>query len=268
MPRTVKSTLWRVLLSTMQARFIHLTMRLPRGQVLRHDRIVGCLSGGASDTFNTVAGLPDYFEDVEAITALYHHYDWPASWWLPSGAGESIRVWLMQCGWRLAEGETAMVRHMDGSLPTVSSDHERLTVETACCAEDMATFGRVMGCIFEEDAPEEALEVARLYAAMAYPEPTDDCLQLLLGYLDGFPVATASLFVTSEAAVICDIATRPSFRRRGIATAMFGAALTRVHDTGVPWCTLQASADARPLYARQGFMTLGCLETWSLAERA
>lgn len=264
MSHSVLHSLWPVLLEAMEARFCHLTERLPSGRCFRHDAVLSCLSGWASDTFNTVSGIPSTFEDVASITALYRHYRWPASWWLPEQASADVRRWLAQQGWQYAESDMAMAREMSG-LPVMSQRPGFWVYEVATTA-DIQLFGSIMSTIFERDAPVEAAEVREVYSAMCPPEQGQTHWQLLIGVERDKPVATASLFIRDGIASINDIATHPAYRRQGIGTAMFEATLQRIHESGAAWCVLQASEAGQSLYARQGFSALGMIDTWNLSE--
>lgn len=264
MSRSVLHSLWPTLIEAMDARFSYLTDRLPAGRIFRHDGTLSCLSGWASDTFNTVLGVPSCFEDVDAITALYRYHCWPASWWLPADASDSIRSWLSQNGWECVESDMAMVREMDG-LP-VMFQRPNFSVHEVTSKEDMRLFGSVLSMIFEREAPEEAAEVREVYSAMQPPEKSQRHWQLLIGFDRGTPVSTASLFIKDGIASIGDIATHPAYRRCGFGTAMFEAALQRIHDYGATWCVLFASEDGQSLYARQGFNAVGSIDTWNISE--
>lgn len=257
-------SLWPVLLDTMNARFCYLTERLPSGRCLRDSGVIGCLSGWASDTFNTVSGVPCALEDVTSITALYRHYRWPASWWLPAQAPDNVWHWLMQQGWQYAESDTAMVREMS-DLPVISP-RRGFRVHEVTSAADIQLFGRIISTIFERDAPVEALEVREVYSAMSPPAPGQTHWQLLIGVEKGLPVATASLFVRDGIASINDLATHPAYRRQGIGTAMFEATLQRIYNSGAAWCVLQASEEGQALYSRYGFNMMGAFHVWGLHE--
>ena len=259
-------SLWPALLDTMSARFCHLTERLPLGRCLKNGEITRCWSGWASDTFNTVLGVPSAVEEVAAITGLYRYYRWPASWWLPELAPDDVRHWLMQHGWQYAESDTAMVREMS-DLP-VMPVRCGFRVHEVTTTADMQLFGSIISTIFEHDAPVEAREVREVYSAMRPPAPEQTYWQLLVGFEQDLPVATASLFIRDGIASINDIATHPAYRRQGIGTAMFGAVLQRIYDSGAAWCVLQASAEGEALYSRYGFNIMGAFDVWELHEIA
>jgi ribosomal protein S18 acetylase RimI-like enzyme len=74
-----------------------------------------------------------------------------------------------------------------------------------------------------------------------------------LGFLDGEPVATASLVTTGGAAGIYNVTTVEAARGRGIGAAMTVAAARHGASRGYTMATLQASTMGRPVYERLGF---------------
>ncbi|HET9074460.1 MAG TPA: GNAT family N-acetyltransferase [Solirubrobacteraceae bacterium] len=85
-------------------------------------------------------------------------------------------------------------------------------------------------------------------------------IEVLLGVLDGEPVATALLDVNPSGAGIINVATRAGARGRGIGSALTAAAAARAFARGAPLCQLLATPTGQPVYARLGFREL---ERWS-----
>lgn len=82
---------------------------------------------------------------------------------------------------------------------------------------------------------------------------TEPAVQLLLGYCDGQPAATAMLYKTSEVIGVHQVGVAQAFQGRGIGHAL----MLRVIELGRLWrgryITLQASAAGEGLYRRLGF---------------
>jgi GNAT superfamily N-acetyltransferase len=80
-----------------------------------------------------------------------------------------------------------------------------------------------------------------------------------VGYLDGTPVASASLFRCAGVAGIYNVATVPHARGRGIGTAIGREPLREARSEGTRLAVLQAPAEAFPIYVRQGFQQDGVI---------
>lgn len=75
-----------------------------------------------------------------------------------------------------------------------------------------------------------------------------------LGFLDGVPVATGSLFLGGGAAGIYNIHTKADLRGRGIGTALTTAAMNHARELGYASAVLLANPKSAVLYARLGFV--------------
>lgn len=86
-----------------------------------------------------------------------------------------------------------------------------------------------------------------------------------LGLVDGRAVGTAMTSCIDGVALIFNVATLPSHRRRGIGEAMTWCAVHHGIEAGCDLAFLQASPDGLPLYERMGFRHAEEMQTWSLA---
>jgi len=105
------------------------------------------------------------------------------------------------------------------------------------------------------DPPEESASLLRLESDLGVAE--SEPRTLLLGLLNGVPVATACLFVDGESAGIYNVGTLPEHRGRGIGAAMTRAALQIADDQDYPIATLLSTAQGLSLYRELGFEAVG-----------
>jgi GNAT superfamily N-acetyltransferase len=85
-----------------------------------------------------------------------------------------------------------------------------------------------------------------------------------LGLVEGRAVGTAMTCCIDGVALIFNVATHPSHRRRGIGEAMTWSAVDHGIEAGCDLAFLQATPDGRPLYERMGFEHVTEMATWSL----
>jgi ribosomal protein S18 acetylase RimI-like enzyme len=112
-------------------------------------------------------------------------------------------------GWVLDEEEPALA--LAPIPPQLPAPPDELKVEVVTNASGFETFRAV--------ARIGARWIPSLAAA------TDPAVALLVGYVDGAPVATARLGVFGAVADITSVTTVPELRRRGLGTAMTWAAI-------------------------------------------
>ena len=92
----------------------------------------------------------------------------------------------------------------------------------------------------------------------AYPEVilTDEQMKLLLGRVDGEPIATGNLFQQGDVAGVYVITVTEEFRRRGLGEAMTWAVLRTGREAGAAVGVLQSSSMGYSVYEQMGFETV------------
>ncbi len=123
-----------------------------------------------------------------------------------------------------------------------------LRVERLTDIAGLKAWAEVLGQGFGEGV-KEARWVASVYRQLGVADPW----RHYLGYLDGKPVATATVFLGAGVAGLYFVMTAPEARRRGIGAAITAAVLREARDSGSQYAVLGSSPAGRSVYARLGF---------------
>lgn len=179
---------------------------------------------------------------------------------LEQDAAPALQQALPGEGWHLEEQEPALVLMpipagpagpagpADAADPADPADPGGLRIEQVDTPAALETFLTV--------SQTARAHVPSLQAAM------DADVALLVGSLDGEPVATARLTRYGTVAEILGVVTRPAHRGRGLGTAMTRAAMAEAARRGCTALTLNASELGLRLYQRLGFAPAGCYLTY------
>ncbi len=122
-----------------------------------------------------------------------------------------------------------------------------LEIRQVTAAADIAAWGRTAASGFA--MPER---VARDFPAVFANLPAGG-LAFFLAFAAGRPVATASVFLGSDAAGAYFISTLDPARRRGVASALTRALIGHAHAAGYRLLVLEASPAGYEVYSRMGF---------------
>ncbi len=142
-----------------------------------------------------------------------------------------------------AAGGVAVAAADPASLPLGELRIDRV-VDDEMLAVWEATLGRGFG-----EGEKEARWVAEIYRREGYGDPW----RHYVGWLDGEPVATTTIFLAAGVAGVYFVMTVPEARRRGIGAAITHAALVEARDSGFEYGVLGSSAAGRSVYAGLGF---------------
>ena len=80
---------------------------------------------------------------------------------------------------------------------------------------------------------------------------------MLVGYVNGVPVSTATLVARDSEACVFNVGTLPENRKRGYGEAMTWAAIREGISLGCTSVFLQATEMGRSMYQHMGFAGLG-----------
>jgi GNAT superfamily N-acetyltransferase len=160
----------------------------------------------------------------------------------PADLGER----LLKAGFRYGGSEPGMavvVADLIESTKPAGLEIARVTDD-----QTLAIWADTLGRGFGE-GEKEAQWVAEVYRREGYGDPW----RHYLGWLDGEPVATATIFLAAGVAGVYFVMTVPEMRRRGIGAAITLAALQEARDSGFEYGVLGSSPAGRSVYAGLGF---------------
>jgi GNAT superfamily N-acetyltransferase len=170
-------------------------------------------------------------------------------------AAPAVDAALQDRGWRLDEEEPALVLT---PLPaTVPAPPSELVIRRVTDEAGLVDFFGISRA--------GRRWVPTLAAAL------DPDVAVLVGYLDGLPVATARVAcVTDEQVRVADITgvvTLPPYRRRGYGTAMTWAAVVEAARRACAAAVLNATPLGFPVYVKMGFVPVSTYRTYLPPER-
>lgn len=188
--------------------------------------------------------------EIEGVLAYFHRHGVPFTWWaLPSESQERLSEALRDAG--LAETE-----HVPGMALTLrgwdreGASLDDLKIKQVESTDDFHSFYQTLNAGDFQYPPDISREISRVLDL----RPTDSRFRAFLGYVDGVPVATSMRFLSDGAVGIYGISTIPSYRGRGIGTAMTAAAVRDgASQSRSDFAVLTATAMGLPIYERMGF---------------
>ena len=210
--------------------------------------------------FNQVLPVDDDVEAGAIVEAAAVADDAGLAWMLHlrDGVDDDLVPTVHACGLEEAEGYPAMVL---SALPEQVPDVPGLRVERI---RDVAGFER-----FADTAGSNAglnPQLVETFLGVGLIEEPD--VALLLGLLDGTPVATSISIRSGDVVGVYNVGTAEPARRRGVGWAMTAAAVLAGAETGATTATLQSSPMAQSMYAAHSFRTLFHYRLFRRAPRA
>lgn len=219
----------------------------PEGVVRRFGSIVAGATGTPIPSFNRVVVTEQPGrEDLGSAVAWMAERDVP--FWVTATDATRDAVRNLESAVDLvpADESPGMVRDSLDDLPPPESAAAITTVTgEPALGEFLAVF-------------ESAFGVPEKIGRQLVPPSllSDETIRVLIGRVDGEPVATGMLVRTGDVAGVYNIAVVESFRRRGIGEAMTWAVLRAGREAGCEVGVLQSSEMAVPLYRQMGFETV------------
>lgn len=168
------------------------------------------------------------------------------SWWLaPDLEVSPWRAHLLSAGFRYDDRTPGMAIDL-AALPALRSG--TLTVQQV---EDLPTLAEWVSTFVRGYGIPEAM--GRPFLSLLESLGAGLPLRHYLGFREGRPVATSTLFVGAGSAGIYNVSTIPEMRGQGIGSAMTLAPLHAARDLGYRVGVLQSSALGYSVYERLGF---------------
>jgi GNAT superfamily N-acetyltransferase len=211
-----------------------------------HDNLVLYRSGLQHRLLNGVLRLRG--QDVQAAAAEAERQlaGVPWRWWVGPDSDTHVSDALLKRGYERTGAMPIMSTRLDRPLaPDLPAG---LTIESPTGPEGTAKYVAAYASSFGMTSLQDGMVTAERNLR------TDlGVLIRLVGYLDRRPVASSATLISNGVAGLYWVATDPSYRGRGIGTALTVAAMNIAQDHGAQVCTLQASAMGAPVYRRLGF---------------
>ncbi|MCC7071658.1 MAG: GNAT family N-acetyltransferase [Deltaproteobacteria bacterium] len=228
---------------------------LARHRGNRRDEERGVWIDGASDELSTWTPLGPMSELPAGLPAVR-----PAPW----TAAHDVAV-LRERGYHAGSLVSYMERDRDASLARVDP---AATVEVARSEVALREFAAVQAAGFLSGADGDDAWWAALFTEMALKNRLDPTQTLYVARVGDLAAACTLVVRDSGVAGIYAVATRPQFRRRGLARVLLERAsddAASIH--GITRVILQATTGGEPeaYYARLGFTTRYQLAVWRQA---
>lgn len=214
------------------------------------DRAEWTIGGSPIDYHNAVVRASDADVVAESLVEMKKH-GVPGTW----HAGPSMRIdrtALTAAGFVPGGSEPGMaVRIQDLTAPLAVPG---LSITRVADDAGLAVWESTLGQGFGE-GEREARWVASTYRQLGYGDPW----RHYLGWLDGTPVATATVFLGAGVAGLYFVMTIPEARRRGIGAAISYDVL---HSADPEYAVLESSPAGRSVYEALGFREYCTIELY------
>lgn len=232
-----------------------------RGTVHQDRAMTWSFTGGPF--FNRIMGIQFDESEVEQRirdTHDFFHRQQAAATWLvtPSSRPENIARNLRSHGCVLQErwlGMAATADQIEWSQPA----GPRVNMTRVGSEQELRAWASIVTGVYR--LPGAAGEMLFRFFSRGESE-THDRWRHYLAFLDGQPVATASLFLGAAEAGVYLVGTLPEHQRNGLARMLTLHAIAEAVDDGHDLIVLQATPEGHRLYRRLGFQTSHSIDAY------
>jgi len=195
---------------------------------------------------------------ISEIASIFEKKEVPFSWWIclldrPS----SLEQHLLNEGFEKKEVNTGMYKHLDPTTVAVKTTSIRLKrIESITGLQDFMNVITAVG-----GPPDGFKKIHSQVPPILYTG--DSSLEFYVGYLEEKAVVTGLLVTHLGVAGIYYVATIPTERKKGYATAMMDHLLQRASQKRYTVATLQASEEGSHVYEKIGFQSCCKLTEYS-----
>lgn len=257
MPRQKTWTKEKILSSLEANLFFHMTHLIryvPDAEYLGRNPLSWVTSPVQDNTFNYALHSPYLKEEetdewIDQTIAHFQVKNVPFAWWVaPSDRPKNLKEKLQARNFRLSEFHQGMFAYV--KLPATLS--QSLKIERILASDRLSDF-----CLISEQLGLSKDLYPRIWKQIPpclYQKGSS--VEIYVGYRNGVPVTTGLLVFYARIAGIYWIATTPSERGKGYASAILSHLLQRAHEEKYQIAALLASPIGKKLYQKFGFADL------------
>lgn len=188
-----------------------------------------------------------------AIISEIKKNNMPFTWFIISNSKEQKeKAFFLGNGFHYSETTISMIYDLK-QLDEKIELNENEKINAIASLEDVEKFRTIVKSAF----PISIIDLQKYYGfyQLRKEKGSDFDYQVYLT-VDGSPASSGHLFFTNGLAIIDDIATSPSFQKRGLAKKMMFHLLNVAKDRGYQQVALFATESGYPLYEKIGFKAI------------
>lgn len=225
---------------------------LPNARLIDEHGAFGVMTDVPMTFFNGIATA--HAPSIDAVVDVFRSRNRAFRWWVHDGLGSE----LLAHGLRFAYHSAGMTCDLS-QLAAVPAPTD-LSIRQVHDIRAMAEWAYVLTTVFERPSSE-----ADLWTESFSTIGFDGNWAHFVGYVDGAPVATASVLTCGDVVGVYDVGSLESMRGRGFGSAITRAALKHARDRGAKEAALQSSDMAVSVYRGLGFTERATLSmyTWT-----